>query len=187
MEQHALSPTLYEVLGVSETVSVDEVRRLRRELARRYHPDVAPVPDPQRLMRVLEACDVLGDQQRRGEYDARLAAYRPQAPETVSVAPRPWTGVKRFPWSTMWLQAVAYGLGAATLPGYVTAYWIGSDLSPASAQSSPHMLLLNSPVLVTLGVQALLAVSAVVGVHAFRYARETRRSPAVGGSVVWRS
>jgi hypothetical protein len=175
MERHAWPPNLYELLGVSEAVSIDDVRRLRRRLARRYHPDVAAAPDTEKLVRILEACDVIGDRRRRRDYDSWLAAGRASAAEPAFVAPRPWSSATRFPWSTMWLQAFVFGLGAATLPGYVSAYWIGSDLSPAGAQSSPHLLLLDGPVLVTLAVQALLAVSAVVGVHALRYQRATRR------------
>jgi len=145
-------------------VSLEDVRRLRRELARRYHPDVAPVPDPERLVSVLAACELLCDPTRRADYDARLAVSRA----------RVWSR-RRFPWSTMWLQASVYGLGAATLPGYVTAYWIGSDLSPASAQSSPHLLLLDAPVLIALAVQGALAVAAVVLVHTHRYRRQADR------------
>jgi hypothetical protein len=164
MERHALSPSLYEVLGVSEDVSLEDVRRLRRELARRYHPDVAATPDPKRLVSVLAACDFLCDPTRRADYDARLAVSRA----------RVWSR-RRFPSSAMWLQALVYGLGATTLPGYVTAYWIGSDLSPARAQSSPHLLLLDAPVLITLAIQGALVVAAVVLVHTHRYRNQADR------------
>jgi len=145
---------------------------LRRELARRYHPDVAPTPDPARLSRILAACDVLGEPNRRARYDAGLAQARHK--RTQARRPVGTAGVaraRRFPWSTMWTQAFAYGLGAATLPGYVLAYWIGSDLSPASAQDAPHMLLFNTPVVAALLVQALLTVAVVVLVHTLRYRR----------------
>jgi len=174
MGLHALPPTHYEVLGVSETASVEEVRRLRRLLARRYHPDVAQTPDPRRLTQILEACDVLGDPARRRDYDARLSAERTGASPSLLAESRPWSSVSRFPWSTMWIQTLVYGVAAATLPGYVTAYWIGSDLSPAAAQSAPHMLLLDKPVLLTLLAQAVIVVSIVVAVHALRYRRAGR-------------
>jgi hypothetical protein len=74
----------------------------------------------------------------------------------------------------MWIQVLVYGVAAATLPGYVTAYWIGSDLSPESAQSAPHLLLLDTPVLLTLVAQAVMAVSIVAAVHALRYRRAVR-------------
>ena len=174
MGPHALSPTHYEVLGVSETVTIEEIRRLRRRLARRYHPDVAPKPDARRLTQILEACDVLGDPARRRDYDAWLRAERVRASPSELVQARPWSSVSRFPWSTMWLQILVFGVAAATLPGYVTAYWIGSDLSPASAQSAPHILLLDAPVLLTLAAQAVMVVSIVVVVHALRYRRDAR-------------
>jgi hypothetical protein len=174
MDLHALPPTHYELLGVSETASVEEIRRLRRLLARRYHPDVAQRPDPRKLTQILEACDVLGDPDRRRDYDAWLSAERTYAPLSVLVESRPWSSVSRFPWRTMWIQVLVYGVAAATLPGYVTAYWIGSDLSPESAQSAPHLLLLDTPVLLTLVAQAVMAVSIVAAVHALRYRRAVR-------------
>jgi hypothetical protein len=172
MGPHA--PTHYELLGVSETASTAEIRQLRRQLARRYHPDVAPKPDPRRLTQILEACDVLGEPARRRDYDAWLATERARAAPRALVESRPWSSVSRFPWGTMWTQALLYGLGAATLPGYVTAYWIGSDLSPASAQSSPHMLLLDRPVLLALAAQTVIVVSIVCAGHARRYLRDSR-------------
>jgi hypothetical protein len=122
---------------------------------------------------------VLGDPARRRDYDAWLNAERACASPSVLVEPRPWSSVSRFPWSTMWIQALVYGVAAATLPGYVTAYWIGSDLSPAGAQSAPHMLLLDTPVLLTLAAQAVTAFSIVVAVHALRYRRAVRTPPQV--------
>jgi curved DNA-binding protein CbpA len=181
MEPIALSPTLYEVLGVSESVTVEEVRRLRRALARRYHPDVAAAPDPARLSAILEACEILGEPRRRAGYDARLAGARGSAragfrrPVSPSFAgarrgPRPTSRARpRFPWQTVRLQALAYGLGAATIPGYATAYWIGSDLSPRAAQTSPNVVLLDGPILAVLAIQAALAVALVVLVHTVRY------------------
>jgi hypothetical protein len=193
MESIALPPTLYEVLGVSENVAVEDVRRLRRDLARRYHPDVADAPDPARLAAILEACDVLGEPRRRAGYDARLARERvcaqPDAQQDAAESPVPSAPPRRrhvtpsrprrparFPWPTVWLQALAFGLGAATVPGYVTAYWIGSDLSTRAAQTSPNVLLFDGPIIAVLAIQAALAVAAVVLVHTVRY-RAARARP----------
>jgi hypothetical protein len=193
MESIALSPTLYEVLGVSESVAVEDVRRLRRDLARRYHPDVADAPDPARLAAILEACEVLGEPRRRAGYDARLASARLRAqlgaqpnaaarparsapPRSPEAPPRRALRPARFPWPTVWLQALAFGLGAATVPGYVTAYWIGSDLSTRAAQTSPNVLLLDGPIIAVLAIQAALAVAAVVLVHTVRH-RAARTRP----------
>jgi curved DNA-binding protein CbpA len=185
MEPIALSPTLYEVLGVSESVSVEEVRRLRRALARRYHPDVSAAPDPARLSAILEACEILGEPRRRAGYDARLAGARGSARAGFRPVSPSFTGARRghrptsrarprFPWQTVRLQALAYGLGAATIPGYATAYWIGSDLSPRAAQTSPNVVLLDGPILAVLAIQAALAVALVVLVHTVRYRSAVR-------------
>lgn len=61
----------YKVLGLSENASADEVKKAYRKLARNYHPDRNPdTPDAEeRFKEIQEAYDVLGDPQRRAEYD----------------------------------------------------------------------------------------------------------------------
>lgn len=61
----------YRVLGVSEDASADEIKKAYRKLARQYHPDRNPdAPDAEeRFKEIQQAYDVLGDPQRRAEYD----------------------------------------------------------------------------------------------------------------------
>lgn len=61
----------YAVLGVDRTASQDEIKRAFRRLAREYHPDVKR-DDPQagdRFKEINEAYQVLGDPERRAQYD----------------------------------------------------------------------------------------------------------------------
>ena len=61
----------YNVLGVGEKASAEEIKKAYRRLARKYHPDRNPdQPDAEaKFKEVQEAYDVLSDVQKRKEYD----------------------------------------------------------------------------------------------------------------------
>src|SRR5580658_3765886 len=61
----------YDVLGIPRSASPDEVKSAFRKMARKYHPD-ATKNDPkstERFKEVQEAYDVLGDANKRSNYD----------------------------------------------------------------------------------------------------------------------
>ncbi len=61
----------YATLGVPETASAKEVKSAYRKLSRKYHPD-ANAGDPaaeERFKEISAAYDVIGDEERRKEYD----------------------------------------------------------------------------------------------------------------------
>ncbi|XP_008812239.1 chaperone protein dnaJ 20, chloroplastic-like [Phoenix dactylifera] len=68
--------SLYELLGISEGGSYDEIKKAYKQLARKYHPDVSP-PDrteeyTRRFIEVQEAYETLSDPGRRALYDCDL-------------------------------------------------------------------------------------------------------------------
>jgi hypothetical protein len=75
--------THYERLGVDPSASQAEIRAAYRVLARRNHPDLADGGGPGDMVAVNEAWRVLGDAERRAEYDATLPTLRSESPEPV--------------------------------------------------------------------------------------------------------
>lgn len=60
----------YEILGLSQTASKDEIKKAYRRLARRYHPDVSQEQDAdEKFKEISEAYEVLSDDQKRAAYD----------------------------------------------------------------------------------------------------------------------
>jgi len=58
----------YKVLGVVSTASDKEITRAYRKLAKQYHPDANPGSE-ERFKEISAAYDVLGDPEKRKEYD----------------------------------------------------------------------------------------------------------------------
>lgn len=60
----------YELLGLQKGASEDDVKKAYRKLARKYHPDVSREPGAEdKFKEVAEAYEVLGDANKRAEYD----------------------------------------------------------------------------------------------------------------------
>jgi molecular chaperone DnaJ len=73
----AARPDHYATLGVAQNASQDEVKKAYRKLARKHHPDRNP-GDKQaeaRFKEISQAYDVLGDPDKRKQYDAGTGPF----------------------------------------------------------------------------------------------------------------
>jgi molecular chaperone DnaJ len=68
----AARPDYYKTLGVDKKASADEIKKAYRKLARENHPDANPgdAKAEARFKEISQAYDVLGDPEKRKQYDA---------------------------------------------------------------------------------------------------------------------
>lgn len=67
----------YQIMGVARDVSPDELKRVYRRLARKYHPDVSKEANAEaRFKEVQEAYEVLKDPEKRAAYDQLGSNWR---------------------------------------------------------------------------------------------------------------
>ncbi len=68
----------YKVLGVDRSASGDEIKRIYRKLALKYHPDKNPGDSQaeEHFKEINEAYEVLGDSTKRAKYDQLGSSYR---------------------------------------------------------------------------------------------------------------
>jgi molecular chaperone DnaJ len=59
--------SFYDVLGVKENATADEIKKSYRKLAVEHHPDKGG--DEEKFKRISEAYDILGDEDKRKKYD----------------------------------------------------------------------------------------------------------------------
>jgi len=141
-----VSPSWYDLLGVSPTASSEEIRAAWKDA-------IADLDPTDRRFRVLnEAAEVLLDPTRRAAYDKELAPERPPSDAAgpsavVEVAPRRWLSRERSdrvettaggpppesrPGVAGWLLAVVASLTAAMV---VIAGWLYTQPSDASVRT----------------------------------------------------
>src|SRR6185503_3534672 len=70
-------PSYYEILGVRPEASLDEIKRSFRSLAMKHHPDKNKNSEEsrQKFMKIVEAYEVLSDDNSRRTYDGAPTKY----------------------------------------------------------------------------------------------------------------
>jgi hypothetical protein len=81
----------YGVLGVPFNADYDTVKRAYRQLARRYHPDLAGPGGAIEMKRINRAYAVLGDPEKREQYDMILSGVIDQRRSSSRPRQRPHT------------------------------------------------------------------------------------------------
>ena len=69
-----MAKNFYDILGVSKTATQDEIKKAYRELCKKYHPDKHGGDDT-KIKEINEAYSVIGDEQKRKEYDAQSSGF----------------------------------------------------------------------------------------------------------------
>src|SRR5262245_11051173 len=78
----------YEVLQISPNAEPDTVHRVYRLLAQRFHPDNQSTGDSERFRILTEAYQVLGDPERRAQYDVHRPEVHEERSRLISQAVR---------------------------------------------------------------------------------------------------
>lgn len=59
--------SFYDILGVNENATAEEIKKVYRKLAVEHHPDKGG--DEEKFKKISEAYDILGDEEKRRKYD----------------------------------------------------------------------------------------------------------------------
>jgi curved DNA-binding protein CbpA len=78
----------YEVLQISPNADPDTVHRVYRLLAQRFHPDNQATGDSEQFRLLTEAYQVLGDPERRAQYDVHRPERQQERARLISEALR---------------------------------------------------------------------------------------------------
>ena len=71
-------PNYYDILGISQNATQEEIKKSFRNLALKYHPDKNKNSEEskQKFMKIIEAYEVLSDEHSRRDYDVNSIQKR---------------------------------------------------------------------------------------------------------------
>jgi molecular chaperone DnaJ len=147
----------YDILGVSDSATADDILRAYRRLVREHHPDHNPAGGSKRFQEITGAYDVIGDADRRRQYDRQR---RGQGGRGIRIP------VNRGPSG-----------GAAAGPGAAAAERGSADGGPGPGAAAP-----SSPAPADRPVVRLSFQEAVLGTVTTVEVTEERACPRCGGT-----
>jgi molecular chaperone DnaJ len=93
-----MAKDFYNVLGVAENATQEDIKKSFRKLAKQYHPDrnKGNKQSEEKFKEISEAYDILGDQQKRQQYDTmrRYGGFDPHQAQGGGFDPSQFGGVK---------------------------------------------------------------------------------------------
>ncbi len=128
--------TLYDLFGVAQDATLDQLRRAYRERVRELHPDANPRAGEEDIRQLNAAWSVLGNPERRREYDSKLHPPVPSRTYVESQAPEPQPDLDPVHHPFAWMFRPSALIVAVLLTILVVTAYAGSHVSDRSYPSA---------------------------------------------------